>query len=167
MGFMDSEELKYKLSKNYGNILVEIENPLVAIIVTDMIEYNLLNRNLNQPVWKNHETFDDLYGEYWLYAYEAYRRGWISTQEKYINGCTFYKALETFNVYFYDNNRQIEINDFEEFEDELLLKMHKKVQELQVKIAEIKPSDPEVNTTKNIFEDLSEALDLIYSDTDY
>lgn len=126
-----AKSTKINISQKYGNKLVKVDNPLVAIMVNHLQEEKLLSRNLNKAAWVEHESMKDLYSEHWIYTYEALRRNWIKAENKFQINCNFYKALDTFNVSFFNPDKQIELESFVEFEDGNLQKLNESVKLLK------------------------------------
>ncbi|MEI7884628.1 MAG: RNA-directed DNA polymerase [Clostridia bacterium] len=113
-----AKSFSIKLNKNYGNMLVKVDNPLVAVMVKHMQDEKLISKTLNKSVWTEHENNDDLYSEYWIYTYEALQRDWLKTSNKFQIQCTFFKALETYDVTFFEPNNQINLESFVDFDDD-------------------------------------------------
>lgn len=49
---------------------------------------------------------EELYGEYWILAYEALKRGWLPSKnsDDYIKQDEFFKILDDKNIYFFNTN---------------------------------------------------------------
>jgi hypothetical protein len=137
---------------------VELDDPLVALVLIDLKKSSLISSNIDMSLWDKHENFESLFSEHWMYSYEAYVNGEVSTSEKYINKSNFFKALETYSVRFYDSSLQIEIEPFESLEDEFNIKVAKAINEIKAKLKVIQEkgvNSEKIETIKELVEDLS------------
>ena len=141
-----AKSLGVKISKPYAQSLLGMDNPLVAIVIIDMINNNLVSPNLDFSEWREYENADSLMSEYWMYSYEAYVQGFKDTDERYVNQNQFFKALESECIRFYDTNLQVHVNSFEEFDDELQIKTIKSIQEVNRRLKAIEEARIEGDT---------------------
>ena len=159
-----AKSFSIKLSQTYGNQLVKIDNPMVAIMVKYLQDDGLISKNLNNSVWSEHERKEDLYSNYWLYTYEAKQRGWMNPSNSFHISCNFYKALETYNISFFNPNKQIAIEPFIEFDDEKMVHLQKSIKIIKDLIGSGTVSDSEL---KDLEKAVSESIEAISSDMDY
>lgn len=152
-----ARSLEININREYAKKLVEMDDPLVSLVIKDMQRINLINSNINTTLWNRHETFESLFSEHWIYAYETYVNGEVSTQDRYINRSTFYKALETNSVRFYDSTRQIEVEAFESFEDEISTKIVKVINEIKNRLSQLEEQRGNIEVLEDI-EELIEEL---------
>lgn len=165
-----AKSLKIKVNADYANMLILMDDPLIALVINDMISQNLISSKIDRSIWKQHESFEGLFSEHWIYAYEAYVRNDVITDEKYLNKSDFYKALETNNIRFYDPNKQIEITEFEPFEDEINNKIIQTINDIKNKLAKIEKFDNEFELLQSITEnvkELNKANDIIFGGKGY
>ncbi|TYQ16950.1 UNVERIFIED_CONTAM: reverse transcriptase (RNA-dependent DNA polymerase) [Acetivibrio alkalicellulosi] len=85
------------------NMLSCQHNPIVALIILDLQNKNLLKDKVDISIWQSLMNPDSLYNEDWLLAYEASVKGWINTTSDYIKDDPFFSVLRANNVNFYND----------------------------------------------------------------
>jgi len=92
--------LKVKLTDDLILKLCSIENPLIALILLFLYPKS----KLDISKWEEYMTAENLYGQYWILAYEALVRGWLPSKDgdDYIENDDFFKILKSYNITFFD-----------------------------------------------------------------
>jgi hypothetical protein len=98
------------LSEEIGKILSSNLNALVILTALDLHDKGFIPLGLDKTVWENLLTGDNLLNEYWLVAYEAKRKGWLTSAVDYISVNPFYKILADNNVSFYKENKVLDLS---------------------------------------------------------
>lgn len=55
----------------------------------------------------NYLTHDQLYQEHWIFAYEALKKGSLTSRTNYLSSDPFFSILSNSNVEFYDSTLQV------------------------------------------------------------
>lgn len=78
-----------------------VDDALVALTMLYMINNNKVISQDNQ-LWKNHMKGEELYSNYWMLAYEGYKRGWLPSKsgKDYIKSKLFFEELRNSDISF-------------------------------------------------------------------
>lgn len=96
--------------KNFIN-LSQVDDPLVALMILYLIDVKFFENKFDLRVWAEHMKSDELYTDYWILAYEAYKREWLNSKsgKDYITNKKFFDFLRNEDVSFIlDVNEHIE-----------------------------------------------------------
>jgi hypothetical protein len=93
--------LKIKLEDELLKKTKSIKSPLLILILLNDYRHN---SNLNTAEWREFMTKDELYGDRWILAYEALKRGWLPSKDgtNYIKTDEFFSLLDRNNIYFFN-----------------------------------------------------------------
>ncbi len=100
-----AKSLNITLSENIGKVLSENMNPVVILVSLDLFKLGLIPKGLDRTSWKTLLTSGDLSSEYWLVAYEAKMKRWLTSPRDYIATNPFFKILKYKKVSFYKEDR--------------------------------------------------------------
>lgn len=78
-----------------------VRNPLIILVL--LSDYQS-NSSLDKTNWIDYMTKEELYGERWILAYEALKRGWLPSKngKNYLKDDAFFSILDRKNVYFFN-----------------------------------------------------------------
>lgn len=93
---------KIKLAGSAPKVISAQSNSIVALLALDARQRGLLPSSLPTKTWQTYLTQADLYGEQWLLAYEANRKGWLTASTDYVAADKCFSVLKKEKVYFYD-----------------------------------------------------------------
>jgi len=65
------------LTQKAADRVEKSDNPVVTLLALDALNQGLVPTTLASAPWSSHMTTPELYGEQWLLAYEANRKGWL------------------------------------------------------------------------------------------
>jgi len=101
-------QLGVTLSAKSADEISRMDDNFVALTALHAQSLGLFEAGtLNLDHWEAQIDDDKvLFGPHWLLAYEACRRGWLSTATKRISGDGFFKELSKAGVHFYDTDPQ-------------------------------------------------------------
>ena len=93
--------LKVKLDDELLKKANTIKSPLLILII--LFDYRH-NSSLDKSEWIKYMTKEELYGDRWLLAYEALKRGWLPSKDgtNYLEADDFFSVLDRQNVYFFN-----------------------------------------------------------------
>jgi hypothetical protein len=92
----------------------QTDNSVVALAALDLEASGLTTRKFDRDVWEKCLNADGLYSENWLLSYEAYVKGWLKrppSAAKYVESDPFFHILQSNDVEFYDDGRQVRVGD--------------------------------------------------------
>jgi hypothetical protein len=104
------KELKITFSENIGKILSKNLNPIVILVVLDLHNKGYLPNGLDTTAWQALLTADNLYSEYWIVAYEAMKKGWLTVPKNYLTSDPFFSLLNNGNVFFYKDDLSLDLS---------------------------------------------------------
>jgi hypothetical protein len=70
-----------ELSAGVAEHISRLDDPFVALLALDAMSRGLLRGPLDTSRWKTEMTDRGLYGKHWPLAYEALRRGWLTSAD--------------------------------------------------------------------------------------
>ena len=70
-----------ELSSGAAEQISRLDDPFVALLALDAMSRGLVRGPLDTSRWKVEMTANGLYGKHWPLAYEALRRGWLTSAE--------------------------------------------------------------------------------------
>lgn len=93
--------LNIKLNDELLKKTKSINSPLLILIL--LFDYRN-NVNLDTSEWIEFMTKEELYGDKWILAYEALKRGWLPSKNglNYLETDDFFSILNRKNVYFFN-----------------------------------------------------------------
>lgn len=96
--------LRRKLRKEAANRAAKMKDPIVAILLCDAYDHELVSSNTNWDYLASFTKSEDLKGDMWLFSYEALRRKWFeqNIEEQVMPNSPFSK-LNKAKVSFYDH----------------------------------------------------------------
>lgn len=98
--------LEIVLPSNWISPLFQVENSMVALMLTYASNQGTLMSEVDNGVWQQHLSGDGLRGPMWLYAYESIRNGTNpSTDRTFIEQDPFFSFLLARNIKFFDPER--------------------------------------------------------------
>ena len=92
----------------------QMDNSVVALADLDLEASGLTTQKFDRGLWDKCLNADGLYSENWLLSYEAYVKGWLkppSGAAKYVESDPFFHILQSNDVEFYDDGRQVPVGD--------------------------------------------------------
>ena len=96
-----------KIWDRNATVLSKADDCVVALLALDAVSKSLLKlTNYQLKTWRAHLNVDGLYGEHWLLAYEAQKKGWLKPKRgisKY-DGDPFFTELAAHDVSFYETD---------------------------------------------------------------
>jgi hypothetical protein len=97
--------LNYQLDTLTISALENVGDPVVTLLVLHAERLGICQRSLNPVLWSSMMTATELYGEWWLLAYEAAVRGWLTpvAGHNYVKADPAFASLAAMNVRFYDD----------------------------------------------------------------
>jgi hypothetical protein len=98
--------LDRKLRKNAADLAAKMKDPIVAILLCDADDHDLVPSNTNWDYLASLMTPADLLGEMWLFSYEANMRGWFKSSGKkdHVKSVLHFSELKKARVSFYNKN---------------------------------------------------------------
>ena len=98
--------LEVELPSNRLSPLFQLENSMVALLLTYASNQGKLLGEVDHEVWQQHLTGEGLRGPMWLYAYESIRNGTNPSSDRtFIEQDPFFSALLARNIKFFDPER--------------------------------------------------------------
>ena len=84
-----------------------MNDSVVVLLALDANRRGLIPVGLDTSHWESYMSGDDLYGEQWLLAYEANKKGWLPIRGgvDHVNSDPNFSFLKNNNVEFYDLNK--------------------------------------------------------------
>ena len=94
--------LELKLEPRNYESLSRVNEPLVALMSLYLVSVGFLEDEFDRTLWQEHMRSDELYTDYWILAYEAYKRGWLNSVsgKDYINHKKVFDYLRNKDVSF-------------------------------------------------------------------
>jgi hypothetical protein len=85
--------------------ICSVDNSIVALLSLDLRQAGLAD-NVDPALWAQHMASEHLYSENWLLAYEALKKGWLSSVagDDYVAADDFFGLLSQLGVEFYDTS---------------------------------------------------------------
>lgn len=96
--------LRLKVDKTVAEKLAQSDNPIIILTYLHLRHSKLITRRVDVSAWEAMLNEANLYNEYWLVAYEAKVRGWLTSPDNYIDTDDFFKVLADNKVRFYHPN---------------------------------------------------------------
>ena len=98
--------LDLKIDNSIIKCISSIENQFVALIALDLKNKGLIDGELDLGLWESLMIKEELYGENWILAYEAYIRNWLPSKngDDYITSDPFFSVLKSKDIHFFDIN---------------------------------------------------------------
>jgi hypothetical protein len=93
-----------RINKGAANLIAQQSNSMVALLALDARARGLFPRRTNIGRWSRYAETEELYGEEWLLAYEANKKGWIKTGKDYVKADPCFAYLKAHNVSFYNRH---------------------------------------------------------------
>ncbi|MFK4474904.1 hypothetical protein ABH897_004672 [Paenibacillus sp. RC73] len=103
-----AKSFNIKISRAAAKELSTIEDSFSRIVALDMRSNGLITTGLNISEWNNYLSHDHLYQEHWIFAYEAIKKGFLTSRSNYISSDNFFSLLASRNIEFYDSTLQLE-----------------------------------------------------------
>ncbi|WP_198011637.1 RNA-directed DNA polymerase [Roseovarius nubinhibens] len=98
--------LEIELSASQIAPLFQLENSMVALMLTFASSRGAISGTVDHGTWQQHLSAEGLKGPMWLYAYESIRNGTNpSTDRSFIEHEPFFSALLNRNIKFFDPER--------------------------------------------------------------
>jgi hypothetical protein len=91
-----------RLDNTAAKIVAKQTNSVIALLALDARKRKLLPAPISVRAWQAFLSKDDLYGEQWLLAYEANRKGWLTGTADYVSSDPCFGFLKKNKVTFYD-----------------------------------------------------------------
>ncbi|MBS1501638.1 MAG: RNA-directed DNA polymerase [Bacteroidetes bacterium] len=105
-----ARSLSVTLSELIGQTLSKNLNPIVILVTLDLHDKGFLPAGLDKTAWETLLTAENLYSEYWLVAYEAKKKGWLTSAKSYIATDAFFEILDRNDVFFYKDSRSLDLS---------------------------------------------------------
>lgn len=111
------KKLDLKLTKKVAEKILEVNNSLILITLLELNNKELIEDEIDISTLKKYMKKEELYTENWILVYEAYRKGWLDSEngKDYISQDIFFSILSNKNISFYgeDNFNHDEDNFFD------------------------------------------------------
>jgi hypothetical protein len=93
------------LPNSVWTTICSVDDSIVALLSLDLREAGIAD-NVDPTLWVQHMASEHLYSENWLLAYEALKKGWLSSigGDDYISANDFFGLLAKHGVEFYDTS---------------------------------------------------------------
>lgn len=95
-------ELNLKISAANISLLEQNDDPIIALIFLDAVNRGLVHAAPNLSSLQNIVDTNDLYSEFWLLIYEAFKKGWLSDTHSQVSSDPVFAYLYNNNVVFYN-----------------------------------------------------------------
>ncbi|GIO83260.1 reverse transcriptase [Paenibacillus faecis] len=102
-----AKSLSIKISRSAAKEISQMDDTIAVLTALDLRNDGLVQSGLDLSAWNNICTHENLYQEKWIFAYEAIKKGWLSSRTNYIGNDAFFSQLELRNVEFYDASLQV------------------------------------------------------------
>jgi hypothetical protein len=79
-----------------------MEDSIVTVLTLDAQQRGRLPNGLITEKWEQFLTEDELYGNQWLFSYEANQQGYLFTGYDYVSSDPLFSQLKQGGVTFYD-----------------------------------------------------------------
>lgn len=88
-----------------------LDDSVIALIALQMRADGLVDGALDLALWRSLMVAGSLYNEYWLLAYEAKHKGWLSSVSgrNYLASDDFFSILFNLDVSFFDETKQVDL----------------------------------------------------------
>ena len=97
-----SRVLQIELPEDSLQAACEMDDPFASLLILDLREEGLAPQ-VSSARWESFMTAENLYTEFWIFAYEATRRGWVpSDHDEYLGSDSFFGVLAANGVSFYE-----------------------------------------------------------------
>jgi hypothetical protein len=96
-----------KIEKEVAALITQQTNSVIALLSLDARERGLFPKSMGVTRWANYAKGEELYGDEWLLAYEANKKGWIKAPKDYVKTDAAFGYLKAKNVSFYNRNAPI------------------------------------------------------------
>ncbi|MBW4513780.1 MAG: RNA-directed DNA polymerase [Timaviella obliquedivisa GSE-PSE-MK23-08B] len=93
---------KLSIYEEASQAISDMEDSIVAILALDAQQRGRIPKGLVTRQWEQFLTEDELYGNQWLFSYEANRQGYLSTGYDHVSRDPWFSQLKQGKVTFYD-----------------------------------------------------------------
>lgn len=107
--FLKRMELPMKIE--CSSLIGTINNSTIGLEVLAMRDKGLIPNPVDTTLWQTNLNIYGLYSENWLLAYEAVKKGWLTTPTPYIVNDAFFNELQNRNVEFYDVAKDVSLSE--------------------------------------------------------
>lgn len=106
-----AKSFKISIEEEIANLVIETKDSTSILVLLCIAKVeNLVQGTPNFNILENELKDDILFSEFWLLAYEAVSKGWLTPAETdLIDNNGFFKILKEKNIDFFDYSRQIPI----------------------------------------------------------
>jgi hypothetical protein len=105
--------LKLVISEEAGQAIAKMNNSVVYLLALDAQQNGLVAKKVQFSYASSMAVQDQLYGEHWLFAYEAAIKDWAlpSNALQYVNKDMLFDALRKNSITFYDVTKAEELRE--------------------------------------------------------
>jgi hypothetical protein len=100
---------KLFISKEASQAISEMEDSITAILALDAQRRGRISEELITKKWEQFLTEDELYGNQWIFSYEANRHGFLLAEYDYVSRDPWFSQLKKGGVTFYDRETPLVI----------------------------------------------------------
>jgi len=90
------------IHKEASQVISDMEDSIVGILALDAQQRGRFSEGFTTRKWEQFLTEDELYGNQWLFSYEANKKGYLSTAYDYVSRDPWFSQLKQGGVTFYD-----------------------------------------------------------------
>lgn len=105
------KRMELKMIKECSDLIGTINNSIVGLETLAMRDKGFIPNPINTTLWQSNLNVEGLYSENWLLAYEAVKKGWLSTPTPFIVNDAFFNELQSRNVEFYDVTKDVSLTE--------------------------------------------------------
>lgn len=93
---------RLSIYKEASEAISDMEDSIVALLSLDAQRRGRIPEGLLTKKWEQFLTEEELYGNQWLFSYEANRQGYFSVKKDYVASDSWFSKLKQGKVAFYD-----------------------------------------------------------------
>jgi hypothetical protein len=93
---------KLSIHKEASQAISDMEDSIIAILALDAQQRGRIPEGLITKKWEQFLTEDELYGNQWLFSYEANQQGFLCAGYDHVSRDPWFSKLKQGKVTFYD-----------------------------------------------------------------
>jgi len=110
-----AKALRIEIQKKDISPVYDIDCSICSLISLDLDERGLISGGLDKTKWEKLLTVDNLDSESWLLVYEGAVKGWLGSNDAFIDGHKHFKDLKRKKVSFYDEGKNVKSKRAEKY----------------------------------------------------
>ncbi len=97
-----------ELNQSTAQKVINTKDPISNLVLLDLNNKGLVKGSVDFAPLNSLLTTESLYGEHWLFTYEAVKKGWLSPSvPTLLDDHDYFKILKDENIEFYELNKEI------------------------------------------------------------